>query len=352
MSTNSPHRSRTRIVTALAAALLSTAVAAPALAAPGPGSTEDTKRSTRVPLTALSPAAMRVPCAIPAEADPAVIRTVHSIGQQRNVSQKVMLAMFEAGWVESHMNNLDCGQETSQGVFQIQTPMHGSPAQVRDVVWATNWFINTALPLEASSPTAGVLAANVERPREDLRYRYQESEGKALQLMDQARQPHGKIGEKYASMGGASGEVGPLVRGEEAARNGGRFQLFANGIISWSPATGAYWIHGQILETYWKTDSEAAWGFPTMDEMAAHAAPDGTTGRYQYFQNALFMWSERTGPQIIHGEILKAFENNGREKALGYPTGGEVAEGNARVQNFQNATIRWTPGGGAIVTKK
>ncbi|YAL83874.1 LGFP repeat-containing protein [Dermacoccaceae bacterium W4C1] len=306
--------------------------------------------STRVPLTALAEN-QRAGCAIPATADPAVIRKVYEIGQARAVSAKVMLAMFEAGWVESHMNNLNCGQETSQGVFQIQTPMHGTPAQVRNVTWATNWFINTALPLEKSSATAGELAANVERPREDLRGRYQAAEGVAKDLMTRAKQPYGVIGTKYAQLGGSGGPVGPLLRAEEASKNGGRFQLFRNGIILWSPATGAKWVHGSILDTFWKTNSEVAWGFPTMDELDAAAAPDGTTGRYQYFQRGLFMWSQPTGVQVIHGEILKAFENGGREKELGYPTTGEVADGSARVQKFQRATIRWSADGGAVITK-
>ncbi|RNI22966.1 hypothetical protein EFY87_08605 [Flexivirga caeni] len=264
-----------------------------------------------------------------------------------------MLAMFESGWVESHMNNLGCGQETSVGVFQLQD-FNGSYAQRKDVVYSTNWWINTANSLGIQNyHDAGTLAADVERPREDLRGRYGEAQSTAQNLMNQAMQPYGEIGAKYAALGGAGGEVGPLVRAEEAAKMGGRFQLFKNGIIIWSADTGAHWIHGDILTKFWATNSETAWGFPTMDELAAHAAPDGTTGRYQYFQNALFLWSEPTGTHIIHGEILKAFEANGREAALGYPITDEADDGHGgRVQQFQNATIDWTAAGGAVVTKK
>lgn len=348
MTVPAPRRRRATPVLALVCMVTVAGAALPAGAVADRGD-DHTRHSTRVPLTALS-GPQRANCGIPAQADPAVIRKVYEIGQARAVSPKVMLAMFEAGWVESHMNNLGCGQETSQGVFQIQTPMHGTPAQVRDVTWATNWFINTALPLERSSSTAGELAANVERPREDLRWKYQAAEGVAKDLMNQARQPHGEIGKKYAALGGSGGPVGPLVRAEEAAKKGGRFQLFRNGIILWSEHTGAAWVHGSILELFWKTNSEAAWGFPTMDELPAHAAPNGTTGRYQYFQGALFMWSNPTGAQVIHGEILKAFESGGREAKLGYPTTGEITDGDARIQRFQNATIRWSPGSGTVIT--
>ncbi|WP_265444647.1 LGFP repeat-containing protein [Flexivirga meconopsidis] len=312
--------------------------------------------SGHVPLTALSATAQRalLSCSgLPATADPAVIRKVYEVGQARNVAPITMLAMFEAGWVESHMNNLGCGQETSVGVFQLQD-FWGTYAQRKDVVYSTNWWVNQANKLGVQNyRDAGTLAADVERPREDLRGRYGQAQATAQNLMNQARQPYGEIGKKYAALGGAGGEVGPLVRAEEAAKLGGRFQLFRNGIIIWTAPTGAHWVHGDILTKFWATNSEVAWGFPTMDELAAAAAPDGTTGRYQYFQNALFLWSQPTGTHIVHGEILKAFETNGREAALGYPTSDETDDGaGGRVQQFQNATINWTAAGGAVVTKK
>jgi hypothetical protein len=43
---------------------------------------------------------------IPSDRDLAVTQTVHQVGVNMGASPKVMLAGFEAGWVESHMNNL------------------------------------------------------------------------------------------------------------------------------------------------------------------------------------------------------------------------------------------------------
>ena len=46
---------------------------------------------------------------VPATHDPAVTVIVYRVARSYNVNDKVMLSTFEAGWVESHMNNLPCG---------------------------------------------------------------------------------------------------------------------------------------------------------------------------------------------------------------------------------------------------
>jgi hypothetical protein len=53
-----------------------------------------------------------------------------------------MLATFETAFVETLFNNLPCGDQDSLGVFQ-QRPSQGwgTPAQLQDVVYATNAFL-------------------------------------------------------------------------------------------------------------------------------------------------------------------------------------------------------------------
>lgn len=163
--------------------------------------------------------------------------------------------------------------------------------------------------------------------------------------------PYGAIGAKYAAMGGPSSLLGSPTTGERDSRLGGRFQQFQNGMIIWHP-DAAFAVHGDILATYWKTDSEVAWGFPIMDEDQAGAAPNGTTGRYQKFQNALFLWSPATGTHIVHGAIGQAFDANGNERNLGFPTSDEISSGDGGFyQNFQNAVIHWNPDQGAWITR-
>ncbi|MBO1418027.1 hypothetical protein [Streptomyces sp. FH025] len=162
--------------------------------------------------------------------------------------------------------------------------------------------------------------------------------------------PYGSIGVKYAAMGGAGGVLGAPVTGERDSSLGGRFQQFQNGIIIWHP-DDAHPVYGDILRAFWATDAERRWGFPTMDEADAAKAPNGTRGRYQYFEHGLFLWSPQTGTHELHDAIHDAFATNGREATLGYPTTDEVDENGGKAQHFQNATIHWNPTQGTWITK-
>ncbi|WP_330329065.1 hypothetical protein OHS33_04515 [Streptomyces sp. NBC_00536] len=289
-------------------------------------------------------------CDIPAQRDIAVTRKVYEVGQRMNVSAKVMLAGFETGWVESRMNNLNCGDRDSLGVFQ-QRPSQGwgSPEQILDVDYAAGKFFEVALQMEPGmeGSSAGQLAQAVQRSA--YPDRYDAAEGTARAQRDEAFQPYGAIGAKYDGTGGHDGPLGWPVRAEEAALMGGRFQGFQNGIILWHP-DAAYAVYGDILAKFWATDAERRWGFPTMDEAAAAAAPDGTRGRYQFFEQGLFMWSPQTGAHVVHGAIYQAFHTGGHEAALGYPVTDEVDEAGGKAQRFQKVTIHWNPDRGTWTT--
>ncbi|MGW4162095.1 LGFP repeat-containing protein [Streptomyces sp. NPDC004788] len=292
------------------------------------------------PLAHLAPADEY--CDIPPDRDIAVTRKVYEVGQRRGVSDKVMLAGFETGWIESRMNNLACGDRDSLGVFQ-QRPSQGwcEPAQCLDVDYAANKFFEVAQQMEPDweGSTAGELAQAVQRSA--YGWKYDTAEDKARAMRDEAFQPYGTIGAKYAALGGDGGPLGAPVRAEEDASLGGRFQLFRNGIVIWHPDV-AYAVYGDILQRFWATDAERRWGFPTMDEADAATAPDGTRGRYQFFEHALFLWSPQTGTHIVHDAIYDAFHAAGHEAALGYPTTDETTEPGGVKQVFQKATIHWS----------
>ncbi|MER5889470.1 hypothetical protein ABT160_37075 [Streptomyces sp. NPDC001941] len=337
-------RSALAVLASLAAltALSTTAAGASPVRAPGPNDVPG-------PLGNSAPAAAF--CSIPPDRDIAVTRKVYEVGQRRGVSPKVMLAGFETGWVESRMNNLACGDRDSLGVFQ-QRPSQGwcEPEQCLDVDYAANKFFEVAQQMEPGmeGSTAGQLAQAVQRSA--YPDRYDQAEGTAVAMRDEAFLPYGTIGAKYDGLGGAGGVLGGPVRAEEDASLGGRFQLFQNGIIIWHPDV-AYAVHGDILTKFWATDAERRWGFPTMDEADASAAPDGTKGRYQFFERGLFLWSPQTGTHVVHDAIYDAFHNAGHEAALGYPTTDETDEtGGGKAQRFQKATIHWNPTKGTWIT--
>lgn len=127
-------------------------------------------------------------CPIPSTHSRSVIRTVYQVGQQREVHPTVLLAAFEAGWVESHMRNLGCGDRDSLGVFQ-QRPSQGwgDREQVRDVRYAATRFFQVAEREHRRDPdrTAGQLAQRVQRSA--FPERYDEAEPKARELLTEAR---------------------------------------------------------------------------------------------------------------------------------------------------------------------
>lgn len=146
----------------------------------GPGS--------RNPRQATEPSPTPPECPIPGTHSPRVIETVYRVGRERDVHRTVMLAAFEAGWVESHMRNLDCGDRDSIGVFQ-QRPSQGwgKPKQLRNIRYAATQFFRKAEREHRHDPsgTAGDLAQRVQRSA--FPERYDESEPKARELLAEAR---------------------------------------------------------------------------------------------------------------------------------------------------------------------
>ncbi|MEV4573854.1 VCBS repeat-containing protein, partial [Nonomuraea jabiensis] len=176
------HKSRIGRALSLTAGALAIAAASamPAQAAPDPG-----KHRSNAELLLACPS-------VPATHDQWVTTAVHRVGRSLNANDKVMLAAFETGWVESHMNNLNCGDKDSLGVFQ-QRPSQGwgTPEQILDVSFAANSFFTRAIRNDAANPgyTPGQLAQSVQRSA--FPDRYDQSEAKARSLLNEAAWMHG-----------------------------------------------------------------------------------------------------------------------------------------------------------------
>ncbi|GGU28799.1 hypothetical protein [Actinomadura livida] len=140
------------------------------------------------------------PCHVPPTHDPEVIKTVYRTGLRLKVSAKVMLAGFEAGWVESHMNNLHCGDRDSLGVFQ-QRPSQGwgTPEQIMNVSYAAEQFFVRAIRVEQRFPTLtpGLTAQEVQRSA--FPSRYDQQEAKARALLEEAARSVGEPGPRPES---------------------------------------------------------------------------------------------------------------------------------------------------------
>ena len=102
---------------------------------------------------------------IPSEADPAVRDAVYRLAKARGVNDKVLLSTFETIWIETHANNLPCGDQDSLGVFQQRPSMGwGTPEQLMNIEYATNMFLDRCIPNDAANPgfTPGQLAQSVQ----------------------------------------------------------------------------------------------------------------------------------------------------------------------------------------------
>lgn len=175
-------------------------------------------------------------------------------------------------------------------------------------------------------------------------------------LDGRAAEPYGKIGEKYAALGGARGPLGPAIGNETDAPHGGRFHVFKEGIIYWHPQIGeAFAVWGAISRKYWQL-GRVEYGYPITDE---RPTPD-RRGRYNHFRamhapgrpESSIYWTPDTGAHAVYGLIRDAWAKNGWERGeLGYPTSDEFQDGAQRRQNFERGFIVWSQARGVQIVK-
>ena len=150
----------------------------------------------------------------------------------------------------------------------------------------------------------------------------------------------------YAAMNWENGILGLPISDEEAGGvAGSRISRFQNGAIIWSPGTGAHAVYGAIYESYRATGGEAGpLGLPTSGEFTA-----GRGARAVNFQRGVILWTAGTGANPVYGAIFSTYRAHGFERGvLGLPRTPEFtgARG-ARVQNYENGQIIWSPATGA-----
>jgi hypothetical protein len=175
---------RTRFV-AIALGLALAVVPGTAAAAPGdPDPAEP--RHIPAPLLPLAECP-----SIPSEADDDMLVLIKHVLDENDVTEKVRLATYETAWVESHVNNLDCGADDSVGLYQ-QRPSVGWE-NAADPALSTYDFLHGnpgggtgAIEFEQDNPdwTAGRIAQAVQIS--DYPERYDEAEEKAQELIERA----------------------------------------------------------------------------------------------------------------------------------------------------------------------
>lgn len=148
---------------------------------------------------------------------------------------------------------------------------------------------------------------------------------------------NGPIRDKYLSWGGDATAGFPTSDDNQVSvGGGGKFQTY-NGLnaIVWSPSTGAHVSHGGIRARWLAGGSDSGrMGFPTTDEIAL-----ATGGGYkQLYQNGAIYWSPATGGWEMAGAFYTTWLNYGAEAGVyGYPTSNERwIDATYIRQDFQN----------------
>jgi LGFP repeat len=155
----------------------------------------------------------------------------------------------------------------------------------------------------------------------------------------------GEIEQKYLALGGCNSVFGVPTTTEQATPDGvGRYSVFTNGSIYWTPQTGAFGVLGAIRDEWAKVGWEAGiLGYPLSDETTT---PDAI-GRYSVFQLGSIYWSAATGAHEMNGAIRDAWAQAGWEAGeLGYPTSDEYAVAGGQRSDFQNGSVIWNQASG------
>ncbi len=159
----------------------------------------------------------------------------------------------------------------------------------------------------------------------------------ALQLPEEDRgaicEVGGAIEQAVASLAG----IGTCLSNEYEGANGGRIQDFTGGRAYWHPDTGAHVVWGRIGSRYAEMGGPASpLGYPVTNEMAT---PDGV-GRFNHFEHGSIYWTPETGAQVVLGDMMNAWGASGWELGpLGYPVESRREVPGGVAQNFQHGTL-------------
>ncbi|HWE91132.1 MAG TPA: GH25 family lysozyme [Pseudonocardiaceae bacterium] len=154
---------------------------------------------------------------------------------------------------------------------------------------------------------------------------------------------HGAIRDKWSALGWERSALGYPTSDESGTADGvARYNTFAGtggSAIYWTSASGAREVQGAIYGHWTALGGEAAFGYPTTDETGT---PDGV-GRFNHFsKDASVYWSPGSDVWSVHGAIRDAWAGQGWERGrLGYPTSDEYGVAGGRRNNFQHGTITW-----------
>lgn len=144
----------------------------------------------------------------------------------------------------------------------------------------------------------------------------------------------------------AGGDTSPLgARKGDVYPAGDGFALdFDGGKMFFTPATGAKFAYGPILEKYEMLGGPAGsdLGFPAINEVPGLAGPDSRVVTFSASDKPVIFWTPEHGPYVVRGAINSAWDKLGSSGGvLGVPVGDETYNGEVSSQKFSGGQVSW-----------
>ena len=132
--------------------------------------------------------------------------------------------------------------------------------------------------------------------------------------------------------------------GGETATAGTVQQQFQNGVVLWTPETGAHPVTGRVLQLWADRGGLSSALRPSAD---AWTAADGSVVQ-EFSGGTALVWSASGGGHtVVGGNLARWLVTGGLAGPLGWPTSGETYGTSASVQYFRGGTMVWSPAGGS-----
>ncbi|OBK21696.1 hypothetical protein A5634_09780 [Mycobacterium asiaticum] len=145
-----------------------------------------------------------------------------------------------------------------------------------------------------------------------------------------------KAGGDTSTLGARKGDVYPIGDGFALDFDGGKMYF--------TPATGAKFMFGPILDKYESLGGPANsdLGFPTINEVPGLAGPDSRVSTFAASDNPVIFWTPDHGAFVVRGALNAAWDKLGSSGGvLGAPTGDETYDGEVASQKFTGGQVSW-----------
>ncbi|MEE2851531.1 MAG: hypothetical protein VX424_02620 [Actinomycetota bacterium] len=145
-----------------------------------------------------------------------------------------------------------------------------------------------------------------------------------------------KAGGDTSPLGARKGDVYPVGDGFALDFDGGK--------MFFTPATGARFAYGPVLDKYESLGGPAGsdLGFPAIDEVPGLAGPDSRVITFSASDKPVIFWTPEHGAHVVRGALNAAWDKLGSSGGvLGVPVGDETYSSEVSSQKFSGGQVSW-----------